>query len=242
MSVNPLTRNSLTRAVVAVVLAACALPGLAQQSATLQPLEAITAAAEQAMRAQIPDLSGVELRATALDPRLRLPACGSKPDTQAVAPRGSQSRALVRVTCFRGATWSVNVPVEIRRELQVFVLRRSIARGEFVTAADVATQPRVVPGLASSFITRVEDLTGRPTRRAMTEGTALTADALMPALLIHRGQSVTLAASAGGIDVRAPGRALADATANQRLRVQNLDSLKVVEGVAESTGVVRVNP
>jgi flagella basal body P-ring formation protein FlgA len=88
----------------------------------------------------------------------------------------------------------------------------------------------------------MEDLTGRPTRRALSEGTALTADALMPALLIHRGQGVTLAASSGGIEVRAPGRALADATANQRLRVQNLDSLKVVEGVAESTGVVRVSP
>src|SRR5262245_33501925 len=123
MPVNPLTPNSLPRAVVAVVLAISALPGLAQQAATLQPLEAIAAAAEQAMRAAIPDLSGVELRAAALDPRLRLPACGSKLDTQAVAPRGSQARALVRVSCFRGATWSVNVPIEIRRELQVFVLR-----------------------------------------------------------------------------------------------------------------------
>jgi flagella basal body P-ring formation protein FlgA len=53
---------------------------------------------------------------------------------------------------------------------------------------------------------------------------------------------VTLASGTGGIEVRAPGRALADASANQRLRVQNLDSLKVVEGVAESTGVVRVSP
>ena len=89
---------------------------------------------------------------------------------------------------------------------------------------------------------RLEDLDGRLTRRPLPEGTALTADALAAALLIHRGQNVTLAANAGGIEVRAPGRALADAGASQRLRVQNLDSLKVVEGVAESTGVVRVSP
>jgi flagella basal body P-ring formation protein FlgA len=35
---------------------------------------------------------------------------------------------------------------------------------------------------------------------------------------------------------------MTDAAASQRLRVQNLDSLKVVEGVAESDGVVRVSP
>jgi len=48
--------------------------------------------------------------------------------------------------------------------------------------------------------------------------------------------------AAGGIEVRAPGRALADAAASQRLRVQNLASLKIVEGVAETDSVVRVSP
>ena len=70
----------------------------------------------------------------------------------------------------------------------------------------------------------------------------LSADALSAALLIHRGQEVTLTASANGFEVRAPGRALADAAAQQRVRVQNLLSLKVVEGVADSEGVVRVTP
>jgi flagella basal body P-ring formation protein FlgA len=40
--------------------------------------------------------------------------------------------------------------------------------------------------------------------------------------------------------VRAPGLAMSDAAANQRLRVQNLYSLKIVEGVADTDGVVRV--
>ena len=64
----------------------------------------------------------------------------------------------------------------------------------------------------------------------------MTADALAAALLIHRGQDVTLAAHAGGFEVRAPGLALADAAANQRVRVQNLNSLKIVEGVADTDG------
>jgi flagella basal body P-ring formation protein FlgA len=237
MSVNP-----LTRCIFAAALSCGAQQAVAQQAVALQPLESIRGAAERALRAELPEIPGVELRAAALDSRLRLPACGSRLEAHATAPRGAQSRSLVRVACATGGTWSVNVPVEIRRELAVFVLRRAIARGDTVLAADVATQKRVVPGLAAPFITRLEDLNGRQTRRALTEGTALTADALLPALLIHRGQSVTLASGTGGIEVRAPGRALADASANQRLRVQNLDSLKVVEGVAESTGVVRVSP
>ena len=92
------------------------------------------------------------------------------------------------------------------------------------------------------MLRRLADLAGRLTRRPLPEGTAVTADALDAALLIHRGQSVILAARAGGLEVRAPGRALADAAAEQRVRVQNLNSLKIVEGVADTEGVVRVTP
>jgi flagellar basal body P-ring formation protein FlgA len=237
--------NSLTRALLAAALAGGAAVAVAQNAdphAGLQPLESVRAAAERGLRKELGPVSGVELNARALDPRLRLPACQAPLQTHAVAPRGSQARVLVKVDCASGNSWSLNVPVEIRRELTVFVLRRALARDEAVLPADVVAEKRVVPGLASPFISRAEDLAGRLARRPLTEGTALTVEALSPALLIHRGQDVTLAANAGGIEVRAPGRALADASARQRLRVQNLNSLKVVEGIAESGGVVRVSP
>ena len=234
MSVNRLT------CCLAAVLLGVAAAAAAQDVPVLQPLDSIRAAAERALRAELSAVRGVKLTAATLDSRLRLPACTAPLETHATAPRGAQSRALVRVGCSQGASWTLNVPVEIRRELTVFVLRRSLARGEVLLAADVMPQKRVLPGLASSFIARLEDLDGRLTRRALPEGTALSADALTAALLIHRGQTVTLTASAGGIEVRAPGRAMSDAGARQRLRVQNLESLKVVEGIAESDGVVRI--
>ena len=227
------------------MLALCCGAGLceAQDASGAQEwhsLDAVRAAAERALRAQLdPGLRGVELSARTLDPRLKVRACGTKLDTRAMAPRGTQTRVLVQVSC-PGIPWSLNVPVDIRREFEVLVMRRPVARGESLAAADVSVQKRVLPGLASPFVGRVEDLRNRLARRPLAEGTAVTADALTAALLIKRGQTVTLTASLGGIEVRAPGLALADATARQRLRVQNLDSLKVVEGVAESDGVVRV--
>jgi len=237
--------KTLTVSCVVLLLAAHAAGVQAQapDATGLQSLAAVRSAAERALRQQIdPQVPGVQLQATALDARLRLPACANALETYAQPPRGSQARALVRVGCSAGASWTLNVPVEIRREVDVLLLRRAVARGETLAAGDVTLQKRVLGGLGSPFVARVEDLAGRPTRRPLAEGTALTADSLSAALLIHRGQTVTLSASTGGIEVRAPGRAMADAAASQRIRVQNLDSLKVVEGVAESDGVVRVSP
>ncbi len=216
---------------------AAALPGDGTQ-----PLAAVQRAAESALRRELdPALTGVTLNAAELDARLRVPACPTPLDTSTTLPRGSQARVLVRVSCKAPANWNINVPVDIHREARVLVLRRAMARDESIGAADVNVQTRTLAGLASPFVSSVPELEGRVTRRALPEGTAVTAEALNAALLIHRGQSVTLTWAMGGIEVRAPGTAMADAAANQRVRVQNLNSLKIVEGMADTDGVVRVS-
>jgi flagella basal body P-ring formation protein FlgA len=238
MSVKPLTLSLVFCALAASiqVRSATAEPGI-------QPLTAVRSAAVSALRRELdPALTGVELKAADLDSRLRLPSCSTPLEASATVPRNLQARVIVRVACKANANWSINVPVDIHRTTDVLVLRRAVPRGESLSAADVAVQSRVLPGLTSPYVSKVSDLTGRLTRRALPEGTAVTADSLQAALLIHRGQNVTLAASAGGLQVRAPGLALADASAHQRVRVQNLHSLKIVEGVADTEGVVRVNP
>jgi len=208
-----------------------------------QSLPAVRSAAEAALRRQLDlGVTGVIFEAAELDSRLRLAACPAPLAVNATLPRGTQARVLVRVACKSSVYWSLNVPVDIHRKTDVLVTRRAVGRGENIAVGDVLVQSRVLPGLTSPYISRPADLTGRLTRRPIPEGTAVTADALDAALLIHRGQNVILAARAGGFEVRAPGMALADAAAEQRVRVRNLNSLKIVEGVADTAGVVRVNP
>jgi flagella basal body P-ring formation protein FlgA len=62
----------------------------------------------------------------------------------------------------------------------------------------------------------------------------------MGAQAVQRGQTVTLVAEAGGISIRMAGRALSDGFVNQRVRVENLSSGKIVEGIARSPQVVEI--
>jgi flagellar basal body P-ring formation protein FlgA len=123
----------------------------------------------------------------------------------------------------------------------VLVMRAAAARNSSLAAADVELQQRRVPGIATSFLTSTDQLRGRHLKMAVSPGTALTTDLLVADLLIKRGQRVTLVASAGGIEVRAPGEAIADANADGRVRVLNLSSRRIVEGQAESADRVRVS-
>jgi flagellar basal body P-ring formation protein FlgA len=209
-------------------------------SANIQALDTIQQAAEQFVRSHLPDAKAKHyVSAASLDSRLRLKQCDvpleAFSNTSDIA-----ARVTVGVRCTAAAPWTIYVPVTIEVEVPVLVLRRALARRARVMLTDVEPQVRRLPGSAANFITDIASLQGHRLKRALPAGTAITVDALTPDILVRRGQQVTLIAAVGGIEIRAQGNALTEGGAQDRVRVQNVTSLKVVEGVVESDSVVRV--
>lgn len=221
-----------------VLLVWCLVP---RAHASIQSLESIQRAAEAFITANLPsDGAKHFVSASSLDARLRLHACAVP--LEAFTPHSTDfaARTTVGVRCTAPAPWTLYVPVSIETEVTVLVLRRAVARHARLTTADVEPQVRRVPGTASRFVTDTASLQGHRLRRALPAGSALTVDALTPDILVRRGQQVTLIAQTGGIEIRAQGQALSEGAAHERVRVQNVTSRKVVEGVVESDGIVRV--
>ena len=189
-----------------------------------------------------PQASGTQLfvQPGALDPRLRLAPCAAP---EAFLPPGSKpgARFTVGIRCASPA-WSLYLPVTVESELPVLILKSAAARDTTLTANDVELQRRRVPGFATLYLTDAAQLAGRHLKQSSAPGTALTTDLLVEDIKVKRGQRVTLLASAGSFEVRAPGEAIADARPDGRVRVQNLSSGKIVEGRAESADTVRVGP
>jgi flagella basal body P-ring formation protein FlgA len=230
---------SIKRSLVFLVLIAAS----AAQAEDVQSVDSIRAVAENFIRTQLATQGAIAklyVEAGTLDPRLRLALC---PAPAAFLPSGAvvAARTTVGVRCI-APLWSIYIPVSVESELPVLVLRQPALRGASLTAQDVESQSRRVPGFAANYIVDNAGLAGRHLRNAAAPGTPLTTDLLVPDIIIKRGQRVTLVASTGGIEVRAQGEAIADATPAGRVRVQNLASQKIVEGQVETADLVRVGP
>jgi flagella basal body P-ring formation protein FlgA len=137
--------------------------------------------------------------------------------------------------------WTIYVPVTVETELQVLVMRVAAARDSSPVEGDVELQLRRVPGVATDYLTNPDQLRGRHLKVPVSPGTALSTGLLAADILVKRGQRVTLIANVGGLEVRAQGEAVADATGAGRVRVLNLSSRKIVEGQVESADRVRVS-
>ena len=232
------------------LLAACfACGGVANATAPsevipgMQSLQSIRAAAEKFVRAEMPgDSRGIFVNAADLDSRLRLAHCAAPLRAAMVSGGSMQARVSIGVSCREGAQWTIYVPVSVESEIPVLVLRKPVVRGQRITGNDVAQETRRVSGFAVGYVGEVRTLDRHTASRPLPAGAVLTTDSLLADFIVKSGESVTLVAATGGIEVRASGRALSDGREGARIRVQNLNSLKIVEGVVDSDRVIHVTP
>lgn len=228
-----------------VGVAAALLAGTAAQAAADAPqdlADVARAVVQQYLPTPATAGSTTSVIAEPLDPRLQLGRCDAKPSGRLESNAIARGRALVRVSCQTPVSWTVFVPVRIETEAPVLVATRNLPRGATVGSADAAPQQRRFPGLSENYVKSGEPLNAYRLRRPVAAGQVLARDALEPAPVVLRGATVTVRAESTGFRVESSGRALADAAPGQRVRVQQPESLKIVEGVVDNVGIVRVGP
>ena len=175
-----------------------------------------------------------------LDPRLRLADCGVA--LQAFYPNGvrRQGNTTVGVRCVGAKPWSIYVPVRIALMRDTAITVHPMARGETLTRAGLRLERRDISTIANGYFSSVEAALGRIVTRPLPAGAVLTPAAIASPRIIQRGDRVLLTADVGGISVRVGGQALMHGTLGDRVRVRNLSSQRVVEGLVLADGTIDI--
>lgn len=215
---------------------AVALPAAAGDER--QDLGEVRAAAERFVHDRLPDPESARVRAGRLDPRLRLDTCPAALEAFAVAGGRVGGNTSVGVRC--PERWKVYVPVRVETPRDVLALARPMRRGALLAAGDLERVAVDTQRLQQGWFTEPEEVAGRRLARSAGAGTVLNHSLIEYVPLIESGQSVTLVAGAGGIAVRAPGKALSEGAEGDRIRVRNLSSGRIVEGVVRDGDHVEV--
>ncbi|TYT26290.1 flagellar basal body P-ring formation protein FlgA [Luteimonas viscosa] len=214
--------------VLALAWAAWPAPGAAQD---MQSLDSISEAAINALGAG--DAQSAE---AVLAHSLRLRRCQQPLQAVATGPTTAQVR------CDDSPGWKLYVPVRVRREAEVVVLRSPAAAGVPITADQLVVQRRDIGAEGGATFVDPATLVGRVPSRAMGPGVVPTEDDLSLGTPLRRGDPVVLVSRTGGVEVRMPGRALGPAQAGGRIGVENVSSRRVLRGRLVAEGVVELLP
>lgn len=205
------------------------------------PIDDITNTAERYLIDKTGDRAGqTSVRAGALDPRHRLARCSEA--LEAFLRRGAKiaARTIVGVRCSGARPWKVYLPVDLIVTAAVATSARSLPGGHVITAGDLRLDKRDVSRLRTGYYEEPQALVGQQLKQALVAGRILTPSMLRVQHLVERGQTVTLTSAGGGISITMLGKALMHGALNQRIRVENSNSGRIVEGVVRSSEQVEI--
>ena len=182
----------------------------------------------------------VQVTVDRLDRRLRLPDCAQALEPFAVNRDRNAGNITVGVRCDGAKPWTIYVPARVSVHRAIAVAARTLARGTIIGPQDLRFEARDIARYHRGYYLDASALLGMQITRNTTEGTALAPALLARTAVVRRGARVVLLGSIPGMEIRAAGEALADAARGDTVRVRNLESKRVVEGVVIEPGLVKV--
>ncbi|NOY66148.1 MAG: flagellar basal body P-ring formation protein FlgA [Gammaproteobacteria bacterium] len=175
-----------------------------------------------------------------LDHRMKLSKCAT-PLHLLMKSKTIPGNVIVSVGCTSGQAWKIYIQAYISAFEPVYVAKTSIFRGAHIDPDAVVLTKRNITSLHGRYITDLATLQGTIAKRLISKGQIISPILLKKVKLIKRGESVTILAESSGISVRMKGKALNDAAKGERVRVKNLNSKRIIEGIAVQRGHVKIN-
>jgi flagella basal body P-ring formation protein FlgA len=133
------------------------------------------------------------------------------------------------------------VKTEIRAFDQVVVASAALARQELISAKDVRLERREVVPRGGRPFTRVDDVIGKQSTRAIEINEILTQNSIDKPVLMKRGSAITLVFETGSLRVETLGVAEEGGKIGEIIQVKNPTSGKMLRGVVLDGRNVRVN-
>ncbi|HED15781.1 MAG TPA: flagellar basal body P-ring formation protein FlgA [Gammaproteobacteria bacterium] len=234
------TEPGLYRALGCVILAMISGPALALDSDTqIAITNTVKDFLTQKVTARYKTQPEITIRR--LDPRLQLKPCDT-PLTASIR-RGSKLAGItsVAVSCTGQNSWKIYVQAEVSIMLDVVVADAMLERGQVISESDLSLEPRDIGNLPQGYFDNAGKIAGMIARRTIKPGDLINSHLLKRAYMVKRGDSVFLVVKTSALRVQMKGKALGNATRGSTVRVKNLSSKRIVEGVATAPGIVTIS-
>jgi flagella basal body P-ring formation protein FlgA len=165
-----------------------------------------------------------------------LPTCRDAVTVDALETR-SITRMRFAAVCTGAEGWQREWIVRAELTAKVVVAAADVRANQALAESDLALERRRVMDLADA-LPDTEAAVGKASSRALRSGQLVSARWLAAPLLVRRGESVTILARNGGIEVQAAGVALEPGRLLEVVRVRNATTAKVIRARVIEAGTV----
>lgn len=174
---------------------------------------------------------GEELKINLLqiDEKMKLPTCLSTIDTSIRQPGLSSPSNSITLKCNDANPWVLYIPVQVKLMTDMVMASRKIMPNEVLSDTDVMIQKNDKYQLIGQYFSDKNQVSGLVSSRLIPPGSVITKQHLKAALMIKKNQNITLILQHGAIEISMSGIAKTDGYMNDKIKIINPSSQKVVD-------------
>jgi len=135
----------------------------------------------------------------------------------------------------------VNVSGTYDEMARIPILKRQVNAGEVITMDDITYDKQPARHLRKNTITNPKDLIGKSPKRVISQGRSIRREEIASPAILLKGTHVTMIFKAGNLEITTLGEALDSGAKGDVIRVRNMASKQIIDGVIETSGRVRVS-
>ena len=124
--------------------------------------------------------------------------------------------------------------------MQVPVLRRQVRSGEVITAEDIDLSKLPVRNVRKNTVTDSRQLIGKSPKRVISQGRPIRQEEIANPAILLKGAHITMIYKTRNLEITTLGEALESGAKGDVIRVKNLSSRQVIDGIVETSGRVHV--
>ena len=229
------------RTLFALAIAAAAAAGSASAD-TIVTSDAIATRIADAIAARLPTPGRYRVAVADASFQLQLPDGQPRWDIAALTydPHRQGFTATLSYTNAYGSQELSSLTGSAYAVISAPALNRDIAAGETISMGDITTVELPADRLNGAILTASADIAGQSARRNLRAGTPLFTYDVKKAVLVKKGDLITLVFSLPGIELTAQGQAQTDGARGDTISVLNSVSRRTVEARVTAAGTAAV--
>lgn len=181
--------------------------------------------------------TSISVTVTPLDKRIRIKECSQKLEANLSGQAINRSRVTIRLRCPDTPGWHIYLTARIYEKVKVVVASQSLPSGTLLSQSHLVLQEKDKSKLRGYTLQDPSIIIGARTNRFISAGQAITTQYVCS---VCEGDSVTIVAKAGGLQVKAVGIAKEDGSLGDTITVLNRSSNRVIQAKVTAIGTVTI--
>ncbi|MDI6703792.1 MAG: flagellar basal body P-ring formation chaperone FlgA [bacterium] len=123
------------------------------------------------------------------------------------------------------------VGIKVKEFKRVVVTNNRLKHHHILTEEDVILEEREITNIDGEPFFKIEEVIGKEVNRPLLKGVVLTSSLISPPPIIEKGDIVRIKSEIGLVSVSTLGKAICSGRMDEKIKVKNLDSKKIIEGM-----------